>query len=307
MLTKDPAHRISIAAILTDPWFDTPSDGSDEVAFGSGHVNRLPGLFELHRKMKFIFESRQVEKDVNTVRKASTADICVPASFASSSCSATAGALCHSTGTMVNSGESHESLERKLQVLKGLLVDLVSARSDEIANSPPQSKRRRKLIHDGSIDYDKYNELMTDSGLGDMYGNEQSFRLLFDRDNSGTVDLKEFLVTILALSPATSEDDQIDAAALYFKLFDINKDGHIDSTELELVVNCLLNDGTGALLLTDASLDLDNIEQLFDYIDTSGDGKISLQEFTTFYQQLLSSSSLALNQSVFIGSAASTN
>jgi Ca2+-binding EF-hand superfamily protein len=285
MLTKDPADRITIAEILEDPWFETPSE---TMVYESGHVNRLASCFELQRKMKMIFAQNEVEAEFKAVRnQASSANMCVP-------CSPTIAVA------------STASLEDKLQDLKDRLVNLV--RSDEITSSDnsPSSNKRRKFIHDGSIDYIKYAELMTDSGLGDLYGNEQSFQLLFDRDNSGTVDLKEFLVTLLALSPAVSEADQVNAATLYFKLCDINKDGHIDKEELELVLNCLLDDGTGALLRTaDTTLDFDNIENLFGDIDTDRDGKISLQEFTIFYQKMMSSS-LTLNQSVSTRSAAST-
>ena len=88
--------------------------------------------------------------------------------------------------------------------------------------------------------------------------------------------------------PSSSDQDGLEAAAIYFKVFDVDGNGYIGENELELVLNCLLHDGTGPLLVnTDCDVNTPNIAEVFRTIDTNHDGQIDFEEFRVFYNTVL--------------------
>jgi Ca2+-binding EF-hand superfamily protein len=102
----------------------------------------------------------------------------------------------------------------------------------------------------------------------------------------------------VALKPSgSSEEEEMEAAALYFKVFDVDGDGLIGENELELVLNCLLHDGAGPLLVNrDGDVNTVNIRETFFEIDTNNDGMIDFEEFKTFYNTVLLPSTVAHHQ-----------
>jgi Ca2+-binding EF-hand superfamily protein len=142
---------------------------------------------------------------------------------------------------------------------------------------------------------------------------------LFDKDGSGNIDIKEFLLTLLACRPIETrrrrsnatplsnestqqqleEDQNIDSARLYFNMFDINETGHINLEDLKLVLGCLVRDELHGLDdedLENHPASAKNIEELFDTMDLAKNGVIAFDEFRIFYKTvLLSSTKLKIN------------
>jgi len=121
---------------------------------------------------------------------------------------------------------------------------------------------------------------------------------IFDRDHTGIVDMKEFLLTILAFYPNpydydTTIDNHTDndnAVRLFFNLFDVKETGCIDLEELKLVIGCLLaddikNQSTSQLQV----VTMKHVEELFDTMDLERNGIISFEEFKIFYNTILKS------------------
>lgn len=137
----------------------------------------------------------------------------------------------------------------------------------------------------------------------------------------GTIDLKEFLLTMLALRPfPTSGSQEEDTIRLYFNLFDLNQSGRIDEDELKLCLEYILPDdmvraqsfphtpdphssieSQSPERNSNASL-ASNIFEMFVAMDTSKDGYIDYEEFKKFYLTIMknSSSGLGMNSTKII-------
>lgn len=128
---------------------------------------------------------------------------------------------------------------------------------------------------------------MTSCGL-EILATTQVFAL-FDVDGNGYIDVKEFLLALISLrKPSVTDEEEKDAAQLYFSVFDLDEDGTICKDELALVVDCLLHDGAGHVFLDDDTTD--GIDEMFNSIDTDGNGFITYDEFKLFYETILTSS-----------------
>ena len=67
---------------------------------------------------------------------------------------------------------------------------------------------------------------MNECGLS-VLATSQVFAI-FDVDGNGSIDVKEFLLALISLrKPSTTDEEEKDAAQLYFSVFDLNEDGHI--------------------------------------------------------------------------------
>jgi Ca2+-binding EF-hand superfamily protein len=167
------------------------------------------------------------------------------------------------------------------------------------------------------INFNSFCRLLRDAELNELAIPE--IFSLFDKDGSGNIDIKEFLLTLLACRPienrqrSTSnpnlmnsktsqqmeEDQLIESAKLYFNMFDINETGYIDLEELKLVVGCLVRDELSGLDdedLENHPASAKNIEELFNTMDLAKNGIIDFNEFLMFYKTvLLSSTKLKLN------------
>ena len=101
-----------------------------------------------------------------------------------------------------------------------------------------------------------------------------------------------YLIIKTLVSFGSSERD--DAATLYFNLFDLDEDGHITKDELRAVVACLLHEsGRPLLAVGDEVLPVPHVEELFDVIDSNPkDGRIDLEEFQNFYENVILPSSV---------------
>jgi Ca2+-binding EF-hand superfamily protein len=132
---------------------------------------------------------------------------------------------------------------------------------------------------------------------------------------SGTIDLREFLLTMLAFRPSNlaSVDDTI---RLYFNVFDLDQSGFISREELDVAVLCAAfpsasaaaaphvspaQSGNGSdksrshmsMRRRESFQDIvGNASELFQVINVSGTGHISYEEFEQFYKSIMAAGSV---------------
>merc|ERR1712202_72337 len=100
---------------------------------------------------------------------------------------------------------------------------------------------------------------------------------IFDEDESGEVDFKEFLQGVSQFSVKGDRNAKLKFA---FRIYDMNNDGFISNGELFQVLKMMV--GT--------NLKEQQLQQIVDktiiYADKDGDGKISFDEFSTIVSKL---------------------
>ncbi|CAE7522894.1 CPK29 [Symbiodinium microadriaticum] len=186
-------------------------------------------------------------------------------------------------------------------------------------------KMRSFSLPPEEIDYENFVTVLTKAGLQGL-ATPRVFDL-FDIGSKGTINLRQFLLTMLAVQPshvevqspdtfATSSADPLvsdedDFVRMFFSIFDIDNNGSINREEFALALQHLdditpqtapLGDeqGTegykkGTLLEGSAqhTAFLANVEELFQEMDVDKSGKIDFGEFKRIYCEALSLNSLA--------------
>ncbi|PAA63863.1 hypothetical protein BOX15_Mlig029669g2 [Macrostomum lignano] len=129
-------------------------------------------------------------------------------------------------------------------------------------------KRFKKLDIDGSGSL-SVEEFMT---LPELQQNPLVQRVIdiFDVDQNGEVDFKEFIQGVAQFSVKGDKDAKLRFA---FKIYDIDKDGYISNAELFKVLKMMVGN----------NLKDEQLQQIVDktiiFADKDGDGKISYEEF----------------------------
>jgi len=135
------------------------------------------------------------------------------------------------------------------------------------------ARRFRKLDLDGSGTL-SVDEFMS---LPELQHNPLVQRVIevFDKDEDGQIDFKEFIEGISQFS-VKGEDEEMDKRKkleFVFKIYDMDKDGFISNPELYSVLKMMV--GT--------NLNEQQLQQIVDktilYHDKDGDGRISFDEF----------------------------
>lgn len=99
---------------------------------------------------------------------------------------------------------------------------------------------------------------------------------LFDRDGSGSIDFREFLVGLAILCDRA---DPATKLAFCFRMYDLDGDGCISRAELyKIVESCLLQNA----LVLPADVLSRLVDSTFALVDTDGDGRITEAEFSTY-------------------------
>lgn len=93
----------------------------------------------------------------------------------------------------------------------------------------PSKKKMRTNLHQG-VDFEQFCALMTSVEL-DSLATQSVFRI-FDVDGDGSIDVREFLLALIALRSRHGGEEEQEAAQLYFSVFDVNEDGHICRDEM---------------------------------------------------------------------------
>jgi len=114
---------------------------------------------------------------------------------------------------------------------------------------------------------------------------------IFDKEGTGVIDMKEFLLTIMTLHPHNSSNE-IDAVHLFFNFFDVKESGYIDLEDIKLVVGCLLAEDIQNQSNQGEPITVKNVEELFHTIDQEKRGKINFEEFQVFFNTVLRSTTI---------------
>jgi Ca2+-binding EF-hand superfamily protein len=273
ILKRKSSSRLNIEQILAHPWMIEAT----ESAMDTDYKTRIKRLALRDKMQKFFRESKlsadNAERQQNLMKN-------VPLLNTVSS------EKVEHTGQKPELKKQLSEFNGKLKHLKTLVVTKMSTDSNELVKNKDKDKE---------IDYESFVSMLNHCHLEELC--TPAVFNIFDIGNTGTVDPKEFLMTMIAfrpiitqIAPSGDESDDSDTdAQLYFDMFDINDTGFIDMDELRLAVKFLLFMGS------DEPQDLPNVEEMFNTIDLAKNGRIDFDEFKIFYKQLLTSqNSLAL-------------
>lgn len=145
---------------------------------------------------------------------------------------------CSNVADYVRLSEEYNSKLRKIKDL--LLTGEVEVLQDEDSE---QAAKRRKKIFKLEVDFDKYCSVMKTVGLENLA--TRGVFNIFDVDGDRSINMKEFLLALIALRSRHSTEEEEEAAGLYFSIFDVNEDGYICPEEMVRVdvnIYILIND-----------------------------------------------------------------
>lgn len=185
------------------------------------------------------------------------------------------------------------SFADKLQVLKEKMLTAFSA--DGSRYSSPDCKNSTIHQHRLSrqLDYDSFCTVMRDSDFPELA--RMTIFKVFDVDKSDTISVREFLLTLLAITPMSKlseSSNEDDAALLYFNMFDLDGSGYIDMEEMHVMAEVLQDNDLNDVDVTTrrvASLSISQqVEELFNEMDSiNHDKQIDFNEFRQFYHKIL--------------------
>lgn len=108
-----------------------------------------------------------------------------------------------------------------------------------------------------------------------------------DIGRTGTIDLKEFLATMVAFRESGEdiiESEEDATIRFYFNMFDINGTGKISLDDLKLVVDCITRQEED---IAQGPTSPTDIQTLFETMDIKKTGDIDFDEFKQFYQMVM--------------------
>lgn len=285
MLQKSPNERFSVTQVLQHDWL---KGAASNKSLGEEYVRRIKHL-ALRHKLKKCFLLGQMEESHKKRQKSLLQEL----PFLSSSGQAGEDLLYPCASSSLGPMFVGEAFSAKLRDLKNLLVNTIYGNrfetGNQVSDGVTRPSKKMRLGFDGDVDFNVFCNFMQSCDL-DILANNRIFSI-FDTNGDGNICMREFLMTIIAMREVGSDQDDLEAAQLYFRMFDIDEDGFIGKEELELVIGCLLHDGAGLLVIDENDVNALNVDEIFSAIDTNYDGRIDLMEFRVFYETMLLPSS----------------
>ncbi|XP_059143736.1 lysophosphatidylcholine acyltransferase 2-like [Physella acuta] len=152
-----------------------------------------------------------------------------------------------------------EKLHSKLGVtIKDLQENLQKFR--DIKVNKTEKKKAAQITYD---EFSNYLMLPKSEALHQVFN-------LYDRDGSGTIDFREYVIGLsLVSAPANSEE----TIQLAFQLFDTDNKGHITEQDLQQILQRAFN------------VPYADVKKIFVEADLNLDGKITLDEFKNYAQK----------------------
>lgn len=310
MLANDPVKRLSVTEVLAHPWLHMSASDMD---MGDAYYDRIKSLV-LKQRMKEFFLDHDLSEG-NNDRKAKLKAI-VPYLYKrhdptpqDKEEAEEKGIL--KSGESDNTDEGHikdaknaaeqgaEEFDNKIRHLRDVVIRSYSTKSEldppseqsSLHGSAPDLVKLRRASESKQtsvLKFADFKRILNTCDLPEL-ANRQVFRI-FDIGKNGEIDLKEFLLTLVAFRDG--DDDKDDAAArFYFNMFDINGSGQIDLEELKLVMQCILLDDNNPRYMNTLSHGEQDVESLFKVMDMSSDGLVDFNEFKAFYDTIMIQSS----------------
>ncbi|KAH9509533.1 Lysophosphatidylcholine acyltransferase 2 [Bulinus truncatus] len=152
-----------------------------------------------------------------------------------------------------------EKLHTKLGVTYEELQDYLK-RFSAIKGSKKEKEKLAQITYD---EFSQYLILPKSDALWEVFN-------LYDRDGSGTIDFREYVIGLSLISAPVNNEDTI---LLAFQLFDDDNKGFVTERDLKHILK-------GAFCISD-----EDIEKIFQELNTSRDGKITLDEFKNYAQK----------------------
>mmetsp|Transcript_22186 Transcript_22186/g.32284 ORF Transcript_22186/g.32284 Transcript_22186/m.32284 type:complete len:633 (+) Transcript_22186:58-1956(+) len=303
LLERDPAKRYSAVEVLEHPWIKGEASDAD---MGKAYYTRIKNL-ALRQKMKTFFLDKNLLAG-NSLRKEKLKGAlpflspenkitASPMKLESMSCIEVPSILLEARRTLsLNNIEcdptaalDYAAYENKMKALKSMVVSSMAVKDSDDAN-------------DGEIDFPAFVTILLQCNLPEL-ATPQVFKI-FDIGRTGTIDLKDFLVTMVAFKDTDEvEESDTDAAVrFYFNMFDIDGTGSINIHELALVLSCIVADESNPLYMDASQLEptSEDIQHLFDVIDTNKTGTIDFEEFKAFYETVLINSQKYLSEPAMV-------
>lgn len=230
MLKKDPKDRLNVHDVLSHDWL---GGSAPDKSLGEDYVKRIKHL-ALRSQLKKCFLAGQME-ETHKKRKASLREelpflggnVGKGGSGGSSDSGGDDNYDCVSSS--LGAIYVGEAFSTKLRELKNMLVNTIYGnRAESIGKessseemTPMHRNKRMRLGFDGDVDFDVYCGYMCSCDL-DVLATPRVFSI-FDTNGDGNICMREFLMTIIAMREMGSDRDDVEAAQLYFRMFDIDE------------------------------------------------------------------------------------
>jgi len=292
ILVRNPEDRLNIEQILRHPWMSTQVPDSD---LGAEYFTRVKHL-ALRQRMRTFFVQNTVGESSKIRREHLTELIPVMrkkiVTVPTSTEKLTDGLAESATGA--SGGDPSSPVRAKRDMSSGTIEfrNRINTFKKLVVTSMSTNNTRTEdggFAVEKEITYEEFANIITQAGLPNLA--QRGVFNVFDVGNTGTISLKEFLITMLAFQP---EEDRHpvdeDVIRMYFSIFDITDTGYVNLQDFNLAVGCMLENKrvnpTGF-----QPISVSNIEELFAAIDTDRDGRIGFPEFKEFYNTIISMAS----------------
>eukprot|EP01087_Luapelamoeba_hula_P023404 TRINITY_DN8587_c0_g1_i1.p1 TRINITY_DN8587_c0_g1~~TRINITY_DN8587_c0_g1_i1.p1 ORF type:complete len:225 (-),score=56.43 TRINITY_DN8587_c0_g1_i1:59-646(-) len=148
---------------------------------------------------------------------------------------------------------------------------------------------REQKEKSGSISKDKFVKILTEQTAADTEFAEAIFAS-FDKDGSGSIDIHEYMA-LMGVSLGANIDEKLRAS---FNLFDEDGNGTLDKEEVEKMMSMVMRSVLRRSLPAGSPVDLTAehiaevkkiVNDIFDKVDTDGNGSLDFQEFRTGFSE----------------------